>query len=326
MPFNRTDLRGAAITAANWFRLVAASAAIIGAAYLFQALGNLKDSTRFASDLAEIRTFAMRVSLVAETVTQGNSPAYLEHELELAHERSEALTGGVIRLLGPDVGDVQMRAVVVSWDAVADASRRYSTGNLSASDLLTSAERATADVDTLIELIAQRNERIAERLKSLLKVGIALAAMGAVTSAAGLTWAVRQLKESQRRELRSQARFRTLVQHSSDAIAVSDTSTGIVTYASPSVQQIFGTGVLPEGSIVATVVHDEDLPHLQHALDSPRAATDGTVSFRLHHADGGWRYVEASVSDLRSDPLVNGVVLNMRDVTERTRLEAELQH
>ena len=35
--------------------------------------------------------------------------------------------------------------------------------------------------------------------------------------------------------------------------------------------------------------------------------------------DGGWRVVDASFSDLTGEPAVGGVVVTLRDITERKR-------
>jgi PAS domain S-box-containing protein len=46
---------------------------------------------------------------------------------------------------------------------------------------------------------------------------------------------------------------------------------------------------------------------------------------RLQHADGSWRYVEAIGYNLLHDPAVEGVVINIRDITERKKAEEELR-
>jgi diguanylate cyclase (GGDEF)-like protein len=47
---------------------------------------------------------------------------------------------------------------------------------------------------------------------------------------------------------------------------------------------------------------------------------------RLRDPVAGWRHVEAVVQDRLGDPAINGLVVNMRDVTDRKRLEDQLRH
>jgi diguanylate cyclase (GGDEF)-like protein len=46
----------------------------------------------------------------------------------------------------------------------------------------------------------------------------------------------------------------------------------------------------------------------------------------VRHARLGWRDVEALATNLLADEAINGIVLNIRDVTERKAIEAELEH
>ena len=67
-------------------------------------------------------------------------------------------------------------------------------------------------------------------------------------------------------------------------------------------------------------VHQDDRPSLREVLLAGEAAT---VAFRLPDTERGWRSLEATVTDLRDDRHVRGIVLNARDVTERNRIETE---
>jgi PAS domain S-box-containing protein len=49
-----------------------------------------------------------------------------------------------------------------------------------------------------------------------------------------------------------------------------------------------------------------------------------TVEYRVQHKDGSYRWMHASYVAALEDPLIGGIVVNSRDVTERRRLEAEL--
>jgi signal transduction histidine kinase len=72
-------------------------------------------------------------------------------------------------------------------------------------------------------------------------------------------------------------------------------------------------------------VHPRDGPALG-ACFNESAAGSTQLPLRWLVADGTWRQTETIVSDLRDDPGARGWVLNVRDVTERYRLEAELRH
>ncbi len=57
-----------------------------------------------------------------------------------------------------------------------------------------------------------------------------------------------------------------------------------------------------------------------------RAGTSATAEWRVRHSDGSWRDVEVVTNNMLGEPTVEGIVLTLRDVTERKRLEDELKH
>jgi two-component system, cell cycle sensor histidine kinase and response regulator CckA len=126
---------------------------------------------------------------------------------------------------------------------------------------------------------------------------------------------------------RIQARFRSLVNSSSDMITVID-SGGQIVFASPSVERAL---VLPEagyeGTPLELLIHPEDR---SRAIDFIAAvarenAPGKPVEWRMRAADGTWIDVETTATGQLDDPDVQGIVLNSRDVTERKRLEAQLR-
>jgi diguanylate cyclase (GGDEF)-like protein/PAS domain S-box-containing protein len=125
----------------------------------------------------------------------------------------------------------------------------------------------------------------------------------------------------------SEARFRSLVQRSYDVIAVCDTA-GTVRYVTPSVEQILG--LTPEEVIGRNgywFAHPDDREGLAGSLARllTGESSQRAVEFRAQHKDGSLRYVELVPSNLVDDPAVAGIVLNIRDVTERKRAEEELR-
>ena len=118
---------------------------------------------------------------------------------------------------------------------------------------------------------------------------------------------------------RSEERFRALVQNAYDAIAVLGPD-GTIRDATPSLTTLFGR---PLDAIVdrpgVSWVHPEDLDRVTAALTTVLATpgATGELQCRISHADGDWRWVEATAVNLLDNPAVCGVVVNIRDVTDR---------
>ena len=125
----------------------------------------------------------------------------------------------------------------------------------------------------------------------------------------------------------SEKRFRSLVQNGSDVITVLDVE-GTICYESPSIERVLG--YLPEdliGESVFDYIHPDDLGRVRSIfIDiTKNSGIGGPVEVRARHVDGSWRYLEAIVNNLLDDPVVRGIVVNSRDVTERKEAEEKLR-
>jgi diguanylate cyclase (GGDEF)-like protein/PAS domain S-box-containing protein len=125
---------------------------------------------------------------------------------------------------------------------------------------------------------------------------------------------------------RSEAYFRSLVAASCDAVLILDNDLR-VSWASPALSAMLGDpGRSVTGSGLLELVHPEDAQPVASALQADGASpTGGLVTLRIRHADGAWRHLEASVSDLRRDADVGAVVLHCRDTTARVGREQALE-
>jgi diguanylate cyclase (GGDEF)-like protein/PAS domain S-box-containing protein len=126
----------------------------------------------------------------------------------------------------------------------------------------------------------------------------------------------------------NEERFRSLVQHASDVIAVLSAE-GVVQYVSPSCETV--TGKSPDdltGTRVTRLIHRDDVARALTFLGEAvtRGSSNAPVEFRVRHRDGAWRSLEVLGTNLLDDKNVRGLVLNCRDVTERRALEAQLAH
>jgi diguanylate cyclase (GGDEF)-like protein/PAS domain S-box-containing protein len=127
---------------------------------------------------------------------------------------------------------------------------------------------------------------------------------------------------------RSEARFRALLEHSSDLIAVLDRS-GLVVYQSPSIEQVLGYAV---EDVVSThfdlLVRPSDRARLMQVVEGADAANGGSgmVECSLRSRTGEWLQFEIQHTNLLDDERIQGIVLNCRDISERKIYEDQLAH
>jgi PAS domain S-box-containing protein len=122
-------------------------------------------------------------------------------------------------------------------------------------------------------------------------------------------------------------RFRALIEHSTDAIALL-TPEGTVTYASPSTERVTGyTAEELVGMSGFALLHPEDRKDIRQQftalLDQPGHFL--TVECRLRHIDGTWHWMEGTLTNLLDDPAVGAVVCNYRDITRRKQGQERLR-
>jgi len=120
--------------------------------------------------------------------------------------------------------------------------------------------------------------------------------------------------------------FRTLIQSASDVILIIDEDDRI-RYASPSAETVFGRPELA-GAPLSELIADTHHGALRDLLIQIRAgaATPDEADLTAVCADRRLLQIECAARDLREDPTVRGIVLTVRDVTERRRLENDLAH
>jgi diguanylate cyclase (GGDEF)-like protein/PAS domain S-box-containing protein len=137
---------------------------------------------------------------------------------------------------------------------------------------------------------------------------------------------VRLLAQTAARQ--NEARFRSLVQHSSDVILVVD-SAGTIQYVSPSAVRVLRYE--PDrllGRLVQSLLVPEDreraAAYLRDAVNTSNLPAPIEWGFR--QPDGSALHTETIATNLIDEPTVLGIVLNIRDVSERQRLRDELVH
>jgi diguanylate cyclase (GGDEF)-like protein/PAS domain S-box-containing protein len=168
---------------------------------------------------------------------------------------------------------------------------------------LACARNRTSDPYTRedLALVKDIGQRVALAIDNARLIGVALEAQAALSQ--------------------SEQRHRRLVQQSADVIMIVD-GRGEVQYATPSAISVLGRAYDEPGQDLFQHVHPDDMPSVESAFGAAIGGrqTPDNLEFRIRHGDGRWRHVEVSGSNLLDDPAIRGVVVNLRDVTERRRV------
>ena len=121
--------------------------------------------------------------------------------------------------------------------------------------------------------------------------------------------------------------FRMLVENAYELIIVVNRDSTL-RYVSPSAKRM--TGYEPDEVLnmnFLDFVHPDDLPGIMEKYSAgilqPR--TIERVEYRSRNKDGTYMVVEATAMNLLDDPYVEGIVVNLRDITEFRRIEDELR-
>jgi len=137
----------------------------------------------------------------------------------------------------------------------------------------------------------------------------------------------RQHASEEAGRLRAETRFSQLIEHISDIVLIIDHA-GQLSYFNAALERVLGyTSDELRTYVPADLVHPEDLVHLRSTLrvDLQRSLEAQTFVLRGRHKDGHWVTLESVATNRMTDPEIRGIVINMRDITERQQAEIELR-
>lgn len=132
----------------------------------------------------------------------------------------------------------------------------------------------------------------------------------------------RRLAEESLRE--SEAKHSAMISNISDVIGIMGID-GFMKYKSPNITRWFGWQ--PEDLIGTDgwlTVHPADIERLKAefaALVQGEDNASTTVEYRYLCKDGGYCWIELTATNLIADPVIQGVLLNYRDISERKKME-----
>jgi len=124
----------------------------------------------------------------------------------------------------------------------------------------------------------------------------------------------------------AERRLLALTEHARDIITVADPA-GRVQYVSGGVRNSLGyTSEERRSNSLFDHMHPDDYPDVRRQYDLLVAGEIHGFSkeLRIRHKEGHYRWLESSYVSALSNPLIGGVVVNSRDITERKEAEFKL--
>jgi PAS domain S-box-containing protein len=144
----------------------------------------------------------------------------------------------------------------------------------------------------------------------------------------GIIRDVTERKQADEKLRNEEQKFRALAEQSSDIIVLVNRK-GIITYENQTIERILGFKVEERiGASLFDLIHPDDLKFLTDVATILVINKNAPVlrsEVRLRHKDGNWRTFEVTGSNLVNDTVIEGGIVNLRDITERKKTEKTLK-
>jgi PAS domain S-box-containing protein len=209
--------------------------------------------------------------------------------------------------------------------------KRFSAGDVVRVDGVLLSEPADPDSTRLAYVIHPRTRDAIQLVNPWHRRETAMLSLAVVALLAALgfgAWTRHRAEEDQRALVESRVWFTRLIEGTSEYMLLLDPK-GNVIFASPTIERVLGKK--PEDLVGTNTFtagqHNDDQEEVRaafdRALENPGAPQ--RAEYRMRHRDGHWVHLSGAMRNLLDDPVVRGLVVNVRDVSEERRIAAELQ-
>jgi PAS domain S-box-containing protein len=136
-----------------------------------------------------------------------------------------------------------------------------------------------------------------------------------------------ELKQAQKEIKRSEEYFRSLIEQASDVILILNREMNIL-YVSSSIKRVLGYEIEEVlNKDIINFIPSEEVARIckfiKKVIYSPRVSPSIELQFR--HQDGSWRIMEGVSKNLLDDSIVEGIIFNLRDLTQRKQADERLR-
>ncbi len=257
--------------------------------------------------------------------------------LRLINERGDAALQAVTNAASDAILTVTDQRIA-TWSPAAERLLGWSAAEAIGLDFhVVAPEDRWGEADELLRLIESGgtiNGVLTERLtKGGTRVRVELNVTSVLDKATDKWFGVVTMRDLRSRDEvlaaahAAEVRFRSLLARSSELVVIVDID-GIVRSTSPSRDALAPTVSNPTSGLhIGDIVHpdDRDLIVQAHARAVSGEESHPVVVYRRTTASGEVRWREATLTNVLDDPIIAGIVFNIRDVTEREQANAAIE-
>jgi two-component system cell cycle sensor histidine kinase/response regulator CckA len=234
---------------------------------------------------------------------------------------------GVLAKVERDVGTYI--AAVDSMFTLLDSLRRDDALRIASDKVDPAFDDLRASLQVARQSYAFQGQRAIRRanIASLAGVLFAMLLIWGLLGRAARHRATSEGLATERRTLAAnEARWRALILNGEDAILVVD-PTGEIAYASPNAERVLGLAPGELGDSVLSALPPQLRPNMLVLLEATQRepGRPRVRELSLGGPNETVRFLEVVATNLSADPAVGGIVLNLRDLTERRAMEEALR-
>lgn len=137
---------------------------------------------------------------------------------------------------------------------------------------------------------------------------------------------ITERKRAEESKLKAESRYKALIENSSEGITLMDKDFFVI-YRSPSTVKILGwTQEERANQPRLQGIHPDDREHFHQAMkDTVKDPSQSIlVNYRVKHKQGHYLWLEGLMTNMLSNPDVEAIVLNFREITERKAAEQQI--
>jgi diguanylate cyclase (GGDEF)-like protein/PAS domain S-box-containing protein len=254
--------------------------------------------------------------------TQRVTQARLTGTVLAAHSAPTGLTSAVLN----DIQAMRLEGVSSRQLASLQQAAQQLAAQPNSPSALAGVRRSNA---ALGAVLARHERHIDDEAETSYVILLALASVGWFGWFRRVVRKQRELQHTlteQTAQAEGEAKLAALVRNASDVIAVVDLESTIF-YVSPSSSHVLGAA--PEellASKLTDLIHPDDIDHFVQVLTTTSPDGEQQVNVRVRRDGVDQIHAEGEIRNLLSDPTVGGLIVTIRDVTDRRLLEEQLTH